>query len=257
MQSSFFNDQKVHAISFISNLYKTNQLGSLSDKYLVDIGPGDGTFLIDLLTQLPLNNYKILLIEPSERMLKITSEKLEKNFQNRVKISTINKEIQDVLPEDIKLATNGVQNEVGLTIASLSIHHMINRSKLKVLEFLHSFTPRIIICEITGNHEAPENSPKLLLSCLHLYEELISGVMEINDISLDQKWLAIEDFLLSEALRIIGNSYETRVDYHIKKEEWINFAETAGFKLISERNTYLDKAETPLAYALAFKNLEI
>ena len=252
MQSKFFNNQKTNAIAFIVNLYKTKQLGSLSDKYLVDIGPGDGTFLIDLLTQLSLSHYKILLIEPSEEMLKITSEKLEKNFHNRIEISSINKNIQDVLPEDISFTINSMQDQIGLTIASLSIHHMVNKSKLKVLEFLHTFTPKFVICEISGNHEAPENSPKLLLSCLHLYEELISGVVNLNDVPADQKWLAIDDFLLSEALRIIGNSYDTRIDYHIKKQEWIDFAETVGFKLLFEKNTYLDKTENPLAYALAF-----
>lgn len=183
---------------------------------IMDIGCGHGQVLIDLLKELlAAGNIKeigeILLIDPSEGMLKLARENVERAFPT-VKVATSNARIEAL--------TESIEGYYDLALSSLAYHHMPFETKLFHLKKLNYNIGGFILFELDANNDTPElHTPALALSVYQSYGALMDFVFA-HDGAIDVAVSSIDKFLMSEAIYFFTHPRGARTDYHMLRSQW-------------------------------------
>jgi SAM-dependent methyltransferase len=183
---------------------------------IMDIGCGHGQVLIDLLRELQLAGNisgveEILLIDPSEGMLKLARENVEKAFP-AAKVVTSNARIETL--------TETIDGHFDLALSSLAYHHMPFETKLFHLKKLNKHIDGFILFELDANNDTPDkHTPALALSVYQSYGALMDFVFA-HDGSIEVAVSSIDKFLMSEAIYFFTHPRGKRTDYHMLRTQW-------------------------------------
>jgi ubiquinone/menaquinone biosynthesis C-methylase UbiE len=183
---------------------------------IMDIGCGHGMVLVDLLNELHKSGIidsveEILLIDPSEGMLKLAKENVTKAFPSvRVNLS----------PSRIESLSDHISGYYDIALASLAYHHMPYETKLLHLRKLKSKIGCFVLFELDANNDSPEmHSPELALSVYQSYGCLMDFVFA-HDAQVELAISSIDRFLMSEAIYFFIEPRGKRTDYHMRRSQW-------------------------------------
>jgi len=218
---------------------------------IMDIGCGHGIVLIDLLNELRKSGIidqvgEILLIDPSEGMLKLAKENVTKAFP-RVKINLSQSKIENL--------SENISGYYDIALASLAYHHMPYETKLFHLQKLKNKIGCFILFELDANNDSPEmHSPELALSVYQSYGCLMDCVFA-HDAPVELAVSSIDKFLMSEAIYFFIEPRGKRTDYHMLRTQWQQvFTEGLGkgFSCLCDSTCYGD--ENMALFTMIFGN---
>ena len=183
---------------------------------VMDIGCGHGKTLNELLLKLRTAGRigavgEILLIDPSENMLKMAVENTSAEFPE-AQIKTAKTRIE--------AWSDHLEGHYDLALASLAYHHMPFETKLFHLKRLREHIDSFIIFELNANNDSPDlYSPDLALSVYQSYGAMIDFVFAF-DAPPAIALASIDKFLMSEAVFFFTEPRGTRTDYHMLRSQW-------------------------------------
>jgi SAM-dependent methyltransferase len=206
----------------------------------MDIGSGDGTLTVRILTSL-INSGKvpgfseIMLIDSSPAMITLAKEKIEASFPG-VLITTVNARIQD--------CSGSINRRYHIAMSSLAYHHMPVEDKRLHLTRIKPLIDHFLLFEMNANHDTPDlYSPDLVLSVYQSYGRIIDFVFS-HDAPADVVTDCIDSFLMTELISILTEPRGKRSDYHMLRTQWNDlFISTLGpeFTLRSDSSCYADE----------------
>jgi len=183
---------------------------------IMDIGCGHGRILVDLLLELLKSGLigeieEILLIDPSEAMLKLAKENVTHAFpEAHITLSQAR----------IEALTDKLESHFHIALASLAYHHMPYEIKLYHLKKLRDRIDCFILFELEANNDTPEmNTPELALSVYQSYGPLMDFVFAY-DAPVELAISSIDRFLMSEAIYFFIEPRGKRTDYHMLRSQW-------------------------------------
>ncbi|MEI7500105.1 MAG: class I SAM-dependent methyltransferase, partial [Bacteroidota bacterium] len=183
---------------------------------IMDIGCGHGMVLVELLLELQKCGIiagveEILLIDPSEAMLKLAKENCINEFpEAKITLSQ----------SRIEMLSDKIDVHYDIALASLSYHHMPYETKLFHLKRLKDKIGVFILFELDANNDTPElHSPELSLSVYQSYGSLMDFVFA-NDAPIELAISSIDRFLMSEAIYFFTEPRGKRTDYHMLRSQW-------------------------------------
>jgi len=183
---------------------------------IMDIGCGHGAVLVDLLTELRAAGRvedigEILLIDPSEGMLKMARENVSNAFPE-ARLKTVQARFEEL--------SGQISGHYDLALASLAIHHMPFETKLKHLQELRDHIDTFLLYELDANNDTPDlHSPELALSVYQSYGVMIDAIFA-NDAPIELALASIDRFLMSEAIYFFTLPRGKRTDYHMLRSQW-------------------------------------
>jgi len=183
---------------------------------IMDIGCGHGMMLVELLTDLRKSGIiskvkEILLIDPSEGMLKMALENVSRAFPD----ATIN-----LSHARIEELSDKIKGNYDIALSSLAYHHMPYETKLLHLKKLKDRIESFILFEVDANHDTPEkDSPELVLSVYQVYGALMDFVFS-HDAPVELAISSIDRFLMSEVIYFFIEPRGKRSDYHMLRPQW-------------------------------------
>jgi SAM-dependent methyltransferase len=183
---------------------------------IMDIGCGHGMVMADLLRELIRSGNipgveEILLIDPSEGMLKLAKENVSKFFPE-AKITLSQAKIESL--------SDRITGYYDLALASLSYHHMPYETKLHHLSRLRDHLGYFILFELDANNDTPDlYDPELTLSVYQSYGALMDFIFAW-DAPVELAIASIDRFLMSEAIYFFTEPRGKRTDYHMLRAQW-------------------------------------
>jgi hypothetical protein len=233
-----------------TDLYKSQMAGTLdaiatfaqrtpppfSNAYptIIDIGPGNGTLIVEIIKQLlslyHLESIHLILIEQSPEMLLATQKYCQESIQSPITFTPICCQIQGIT--DQQLAILEKHHPIWFINASLSLHHMPREIKISTMKMLANLSTYCLISEANSNHDLPEkDTSELIYSVAESYGFVIQDILNSCASKTDKK-LCVNNFLLTEAINILKNDRERRGDYHALISEWQEIAEQGRWNVI-------------------------
>jgi len=207
---------------------------------IMDIGCGHGMVLVDLLKELLASGIipaveEILLIDPSENMLKLAKENTSNAFPGaRILVSQAR----------IENLSNKIESHYDIALSSLAYHHMPFETKLYHLKKLKDQIACFILFELEANNDSPEmHSPELAISVYQSYGALMDLVFA-HDAPVELAISSIDKFLMSEAIYFFTEPRGKRTDYHMLRSQWQQvFQEGLGneFSCLCDSTCYGDE----------------
>jgi len=183
---------------------------------IIDIGCGHGMVLVDLLIELRKSGIiggveEILLVDPSEAMLKLARENVLQSFpETRVNLSH----------GKIEAISENINARYDVALASLAYHHMPCETKLYHLKKLKDKIDHFILFELDANNDTPEmHSPECALSVYQSYGAMMDFVFA-HDAPVELALSSIDRFLMSEAIYFFTDPRGKRTDYHMLRSQW-------------------------------------
>ncbi len=200
---------------------------------ILDIGPGNGKMTAQIINHIlskrKVKRVNLVLLDKFPAMLEAAKKFCEETINAEVKVETICCPAQSLREENIAKLKSFAP--FWTTICSRSIHHMPSTLKLELLKKLKNLTKSLLLVEMNSTHDLPEkDSPDLIYSITRSYGFIFNDINN-SPLTQEEKLASIDDFLLAEALFMIGKERADRIDYHATEEEWRNLAVKAGFKI--------------------------
>ena len=183
---------------------------------IMDIGCGHGMVLVELLLELQKSGLipgveEILLIDPSDAMLKLARENAIKAFPH-AKVTLLHGRIEAL--------SGKIPGNFDIALASLAYHHMPYEDKLFHLKKLRNQVGCFILFELDANNDTPEmHSPELALSVYQSYGAMMDFVFSY-DAPIELAISSIDRFLMSEAIYFFTKPRGERTDYHMLRSQW-------------------------------------
>lgn len=251
LNSQFYQNYQASIMECISDFASRENPGQ-DQITIIDIGTGNGiliTKIVNLITSI-LNFKKInlVLIDQSLEMLKSAKQYCKRHCLIPVEIVDICSKIQDLNFNDKSLCE--FFNSSWFVLASASLHHMSRKFKKEILQNILEYSPRIFISEFHANHDLPEeDTPEFIYSVTQHYRYYIDDIMSslINE---NEKKICIQKFILSEAITMLKNPKESRVDYHAPLEEWISLSHEVNGIIKKQKPTISLSKERMLTFFL-------
>lgn len=206
---------------------------------ILDVGCGNGILtakIVDKVVELyDLENINLILLDPFENMLSAAVKNCKSRIGTDLSITTICANIQDVNQEIIQEI---IKNKpIWFTNACLSIHHMPYEDKIDVLKLFSLFSDHSILVDTNWNNDITEkDSPELIRSVVEGYGFLFKEIME-STITDEEKEACINQFLLAEAINILSEERQNRIDYHTTIDKWEEIVCKAGGSVALVRPT--------------------
>ena len=196
---------------------------------IVDVGTGNGVLLADLVNRLAgihgFRAARLVLIDSVDSAVESAADYCREHINVPVEVLKMCSPIEAVSASDLKAATG---SPVWLVHAAATLHHLPRTSKVETFEKLGSMGAVWVITELEGNHDIPARfSPELAYSACQFYNCLIGDILS-SDLPGPVQQECVNQFLLPEALAILFNGYENRMNYHMLQDEWLSVIEEAG-----------------------------
>jgi SAM-dependent methyltransferase len=238
-----------------TDLYKSQMAGTLdalaafaqrtppppSNTYptILDIGPGNGVLLVEIIKRLSLlyhlEGIHLILIEQSPKMLAAAQKYCQESLTFPLEFTPISCPIQKITPR--QLARLEKPQQIWFINASLSLHHLSREMKIPTMKKLVNLSPHFLISEANYNHDCPQkDTPELIYSVTENYGLVMQDILKSSASKTQQK-LCINNFLLTEAINILKNEREHRGDYHALIPEWQEIAKQGGWNVVKTTPT--------------------
>ena len=232
-QTEFFKIHQMRALKHIRKFAIENPPPkSTTPVTILDIGVGNGEFIAKIVNEIiPLHNIKslrLIIVDQSEDMLAKAKEYCQENISIQLEIMSICCKIQEIISEQFEIIQE--MKPIWFMNAGLSIHHMPKEMKIPMLKNLRKLSPKLILTEVNWNHDLPEkDSPELIYSVTKSYGVFSKSILSLP-VSEQRRKLCLYNFPVAEAINIIKQDRENRIDYHTTIREWRKIANEAGFK---------------------------
>lgn len=252
VQTDFFKKHQSGALKHILKFAQQNPPPKSNGPVtILDIGVGNGVFITKIVKEIiPLHNIKslrLIIVDQSEDMLRMAKQYCEENISIPTEIVTICCKIQEISKEQIEIIK--ALKPIWFVNAGLSVHHMPKEIKIPMLENLRQMSPNFVLTEVNWNHDLPErDSPELFYSVAKSYGIFSKSILSL-DVSEERRKLCMYNFPVAEAINIIKQNRESRIDYHTTIEEWKKIAAEVGFKTGEAEATYIYD-DKPFAFVL-------
>ncbi|WP_041548043.1 SAM-dependent methyltransferase [Chamaesiphon minutus] len=222
---------------------------------IIDIGPGNGTLLIEIIKQLlalyPIESIHLILIEQSPEMLAAAQKYCQASLIIPITFTPICCRIQEIEPHQWAIIKE--QQPIWFVNASLSLHHMPKEIKVPTMAMLANLSTYCLLSDAHYNHDLPEkDTPELIYSVTENYGFVIKDVLKSLASETDKK-LCINNFLLTEAINIIKNDRPERGDYHTLIGEWQEIANRGQWEVIETTPT-VSLSERPFTFTMELKS---
>jgi len=180
-------------------------------------------------------------------MLRTAKENCEKGISIPIEVITICCKIQDITKKQIE--TINAFKPIWFINAGLSVHHMPKELKIPMLKNLRQLSPNFVLTEVNWNHDLPEkDSPELFYSVAKSYGIFSESILSLP-VSAERRKLCLYNFPVAEAINIIKQDREQRIDYHTTIEEWQRIGAEAGFKVGEAQANYIYDSQ-PFSFVL-------
>jgi SAM-dependent methyltransferase len=253
--SKAFQETAPYDVWTQTDLYKSQMAGTLdaiaafaqrtppppSNTYptILDIGPGNGVLLVEIIKRLSLlyhlEGIHLILIEQSPKMLAAAQKYCQESLAIPIKFTPISCQIQKITAR--QLARLEKHQPIWFINASLSLHHMPREIKILTMKMLVDLSAYFLISDANYNHDCPgKDTPELIYSVTENYGFVMQDILK-SSASKTKKKLCINNFLLTEAINIIKNEREHRGDYHALISEWQEIAKQGGWDVVKTTPT--------------------
>ena len=217
----------------------------------IDVGPGDGLLteklLHKLIPQFNIKKINLILIEPSEKMLKTTIKKVKSIKTAEIKTTSISNRLEKLSNDEIDIIKS--EKPIWFAFCAASIHHVPLEIKSKLFLLLKSLTPICILDEFNFNCNIHEKkSPELIYSIYGDYGFIMEDTL-CSPLSTIEKEKVIYDLLFAEISSYFINERLTRSDHHASIYEWKAAAKKGGYKVEDITATYYKK-KTPFTFLM-------
>ncbi|TGO02955.1 hypothetical protein PN36_15250 [Candidatus Thiomargarita nelsonii] len=252
MQTEIYQSIRAGVLEMVKHFAKQNPPHSLDEPTIIDIGPGNGILTVEIVKQLqqvyPLRGLHLILIEPSEEMMALAIQHCQASIPMPVQITPLcNCTLQSLTSKDQKIIQE--HQPIWFINASLSLHHIPRELKVPNMEILNSISTSLLMTEIDENlEELEDGSPELIHTVNEIYSNAIQEVLNINSASVLDKKSCIDSFFLADAITVLKNIQELRVEHWISNSQWQDVAKYAGFKVVKT---------TPIVSSIPFFTLEL
>jgi len=247
MQTEIYQSIRAGVLDTVKNFSKQNTPDSVDKPTIIDIGPGNGILTVDIVKQLlpvyPLRGIHIMLIEPSEEMMAVAIQHCQASLPIPVQITPLcNCTLQGLTIKEQKVLQQ--HQPIWFINASLSLHHIPTELKILNLEMLNCLSTSLLMSEIDDNlEELEDGSPELIHTVNEIYSNAIQEVLNITSASVLDKKSCIDSFFLADAITILKNIQELRVEHWMSISQWQKVAKLAGFQVVKT---------TPLVSSIPF-----
>lgn len=251
-KTEYYNDYCIKSADAVVNFMKQYPPAASKKISILDIGTGNGVFIVEVLNCLTkilkLGHIEVILIDQSEDMLKIASQYCHEKINHKnIMVTTLNCKIQNMDRHQLEKLLQF--QPYWFVLGALSLHHMPRNTKVKTIRTLSELAKFVLILDAEANHDLPdENAPEFVYSLIQHCDYYISNILCSKNISEEEKWLCIDQFILAEALVMLANTRENRIDYHAPQAQWQTVAMEAGMKPILAKTM----TQTPQGRALSF-----
>jgi len=207
---------------------------------IMDIGTGDGSLLVELLTAAKAKGTlcdigEILLIDASPAMIAHATKTLAGAFP-ATSIRTITARFEQAAAQ--------LDARYDVALSSLAYHHMPYEKKARHLRELKPWIDHFIIMEFDANHDTPElYAPELALSLYQSYGRAMDFVFS-HDAPVEVALASVDSFLMGETVSFLTQPRGVRTDYHMLRRQWhALFHEVLGpeFTCWNEATCYSDQ----------------
>ena len=98
---------------------------------------------------------------------------------------------------------------------------------------MNSFSTFLLITEIDDNlDELEDGSPELIYTMSDITNRFIQDVLNTSSASVPDKKTCIESFFLADAITVLKNIQELRVEHWMSISQWQEVAQLAGFQMV-------------------------
>jgi hypothetical protein len=133
--------------------------------------------------------------------------------------------------------------------ASLSLHHIPRELKILNMEMLNSLSTSLLITEVDDNlEELEDGSPELIYTISDISDCFIQDVLNTTSTSLSDKKSCIHSFFLADAITVLKNIQELRVEHWMSNSQWQEVAKLAGFQVVKT---------TPIVSSVPYFTMEL
>lgn len=236
MQTDIYQSIRAGVLEMVKHFAKQNPPPSVEEPTIVDIGPGNGILTVEIIKQLqqvyPLRGIHLILIEPSEEMKAVAIQHCQASLPMPVKITPLcNCTLQGLTITELKVLQE--HQPLWFINASLSLHHIPTELKKLNLEILNSLSTSLLITEIDDNlDELEDGSPELIYTMTDITNRFIQDVLNTSSASEPNKKTGIESFFLADAITVLKNIQELRVEHWMSISQWQKVAQLAGFQVL-------------------------
>lgn len=225
---------------------------------ILDIGPGNGVLITDIVNSLArtigLRGATLILLDQSAGMIDSAVVYCRKNAIIPVHIVTIEGKIQSL--DNEQAAALRAARPIWFVNASASLHHMPENVKGKTLEMLSELSRFCLLTEFEANNDIPkEDTPEFVFSVVQHYGYYLEDVLYCGADPEEIK-ACIQEFLLAEALTMLANDRDHRVDYHTTAERWSQVAESSGYRQIFYTPSVEIKGEKLVTFTIGFESIK-
>ncbi|MEN8220242.1 MAG: hypothetical protein ABFS56_28600 [Pseudomonadota bacterium] len=236
MQTEIYQSIRAGVLEAVKHFSKENPPHSVDEPTIIDIGPGNGILTVEIVKQLrqvyPLRGIHLILIEPSEEMMAVAIQHCQASLPMPVKITPLcNCTLQGLTITEQKVLQE--HQPIWFINASLSLHHIPTELKRLNLSMLNSLSTSLLITEIDDNlDELEDGSPELIYTINEIYSSAIQDVLKITSATALDKKSCIHSFFLADAITILKNIQELRVEHWMSISQWQEVAKLAGFQVL-------------------------
>jgi hypothetical protein len=252
-QTPLYKAHEAALVKNISKFAKTNPPPSGETVTIIDIGQGDGEltaqYVSRLVDQYNLEKVRLVFIDPFEDQMHMAAEHCKEAIPANCEIIKISAKAQELSAQQV----NQLQSlkPVWFITAALSVHHMPKEQKIPMLRTMKSISDHFILAEVDWDHDLPaKDSPELIWSVARNYGFIYRDVLELP-ISVEERKLCLYHFLVDEAVNILKQDRNNRIDYHTQIPEWQSIAQSAGYRCSAPTPTYMF-GEEPFIFMMEF-----
>ncbi|RKZ77564.1 MAG: hypothetical protein DRR19_27755, partial [Candidatus Parabeggiatoa sp. nov. 1] len=236
MQTEIYQSIRAGVLEAVKNFSKEIPPHSVDEPTIIDIGPGNGILTVEIVKQLrqiyPLRGIHLILIEPSEEMMALAIQHCQASLPMQVKITPLcNCTLQGLTITEQKALQE--YQPIWFINASLSLHHIPTELKRLNLEKLNTLSTSLLVTEIDDNlDELEDGSPELIYTMSDITNRFIQDVLNTSYASVQDKKSCIYSFFLADAITVLKNIQELRVEHWMSISQWQKVAQLAGFQVL-------------------------
>jgi hypothetical protein len=251
-QTSFYKNYRMKTAGMIADFAARNPSEDPSHAVILDVGTGNGILMTDVINELAtlgkITDCHVILVDRFQDMLENAARNIQNGARIPVKTTVVLGKIQDLSSEALLSHAKG--KPVWFTNGAASLHHMSRQIKIETLAKLSKVSKRTIVTDFNANNDLPEaDTPEFYYSVSQHYRYYIDDAL-ICSATEEEKLACIYELLLAEAITMLMNDRENRIDYHAPLEEWLTAAQEAGYKKIEGLSGVWIEGERPLTFSM-------
>lgn len=239
-QTVFYRTYLPSTMGAVCDFVRTVPLPSAGMATIMDIGPGNGYLLAEILRTLTaqhgLKKLTCILIEPSRAMLERCIDHCRQQVTVPLECLGIQAAIERVPPQEWERIH--AASPIWFINASGSLHHLPRDQKGPILRQLQCVAAPLLLSEFDAAIDVPErDSPQLVYSVANYMMPHFASVYEDERLSTVQRLALLRQYYLVEALHMLTKPRAERGDYQATADEWRAILKAVDGVVANERDT--------------------